>query len=67
MGYKLTYHAISKPDVGSFNKELNEYIDQGYCPFGGLSVASANIEDKLFNTYSLLLTKSVETEDTKLD
>lgn len=61
MGYKTIYHAISKPDINSFNEELKQYTDQGYIPLTALAVASTCTADQeyvVINTYAILLSKT---------
>jgi hypothetical protein len=65
MNYKTTYHAISQPDIKSFNDELKQYTDEGYIPFGHMAVAISNTEsfdDYTVSIYSILLSKTVKVE-----
>lgn len=66
MAYKTNYHAISKPDIKSFNEELKQYTDEGYIPYGSIAVASTCTADEeyvVFNTYSILLGKTFEIKE----
>lgn len=66
MAYKTNYHAISKPDIKSFNEELKQYTDDGYIPCGSIAVASTCTADEeyiVFSTYSILLGKTYEVKD----
>jgi hypothetical protein len=65
MDYKTSYHAISQPDIKSFNDELKQYTDEGYIPFGHMAVAISNTEsfdDYTVSIYSILLSKTVKVE-----
>lgn len=65
MDYKTTYHAISQPDIKSFNYELKQYTDEGYIPFGHMAVAMAHTdshEEYIVSIYSILLSKTVKVD-----
>lgn len=65
MDYKTTYHAISQPDIISFNKELKQYTDEGYIPYGTMTVAIAHTdsqEDYVISIYAILLGKTTKIE-----
>lgn len=65
MNYKTTYHAISQPDIKSFNDELKQYTDEEYIPFGHMAVAMAQTDSSavfFVLTYSILLSKTVKVE-----
>jgi hypothetical protein len=65
MDYKTTYHAISQPNIESFNKELKQYTDEGYFPYGPTAVAMAHTdshEENIVSIYSILLSKTVKVE-----
>lgn len=61
----IIYHAISERDIESFNKELKEYTDQGYCPFNGISVAICHDpeDNVLIERYAIMLSKLVHKEE----
>jgi hypothetical protein len=65
MDYKTTYHAISQPDIKSFNDELKQYTDEGYIPYGPMAVAISHTEsfdEYVVSIYSILLSKTIKVE-----
>lgn len=64
MTQKASYHAISKPDINSFNAELKKYVDLGYEPTGGISVSICRAYDGVTTQtiYSILLMEMIKIE-----
>lgn len=60
MAQKINYHAISQPDMKSFNEELKKYTDKGYVPYGGMLSALAYSGEAYvaIRSYSILLGKT---------
>lgn len=65
MAYKTKYKAISSVGIKSFNEQLNKFVEEGYLPFGNISVTTIySLDDNviILDRYSLLLSKSYSIE-----
>jgi hypothetical protein len=58
--YKTNYHTISANSLEKFNKELKEYVDNGYIPFSGVDTSMCRSEDEesIDMMYTILLSKT---------